>query len=166
MQLSSQAKQDSQSSPEFLRLAYIFLKQCNCITQTTTARNCDWNFSSVWLTLLVLSGPSLTCAQIAECQMRGKVAGIMQIFLSSCWSVFDTTTVTLYPEQCHAENYPEVYLSYKMHLATAASLYIKTVRLTFISNINSINRRKVRNSSAHTDNWTSLGTSAGPVARM
>lgn len=37
----------------------------------------------LWLTLLVLSGPSLTCAWIAKCQMRGKMAGIMQIFLLS-----------------------------------------------------------------------------------
>lgn len=48
------------------------------------------------------------------------------------------------------ENYTKVYLSYKMHLVTAASFYIKIVRFIFISNINLINKRKVRNSSERT----------------
>lgn len=52
-----------------------------------------------------------------------------------------------------------------MNIVIAESLFIKIVSLIFTSNINSINKRKVLNSSQHMDNWISLGT-AVPVAKM
>lgn len=59
----------------------------------------------------------------------------------------------------------KVYLSRSMNIVIAESLFIKIVSLIFTSNINSINKRKVLNSSQHMDNWISLGT-AVPVAKM
>lgn len=52
-----------------------------------------------------------------------------------------------------------------MNLGTTESLFIKIMSFIFISNKNSINKRKAHNSSEHTDNWISLGT-AVPVAKM
>lgn len=51
-----------------------------------------------------------------------------------------------------------------MNIVRAKSLFIKIVSL-ILTNINLINKRKVLNSSQHTDNWISLGT-AVPVAKM